>query len=67
MEEPEGRVLYRSDTSWDDATVAAQEAKANRVVDTQQRMAVLSWVSKALRLVVALAAVALLIRRRRAR
>lgn len=67
VEEPEGRVLYRADTSWDDATVATQEAKANRVVDTQQRMAVLSWVSKALRLVVALAAVVLLIRRGRAR
>ncbi|WPF65993.1 porin PorA family protein [Corynebacterium sp. 22KM0430] len=66
-EEPAGRVLYRADTTWDEATVTARSDAANRVVDTQQRMAVVAWVSKALRFVVILAAIALVVRYRRAR
>ncbi|KQB86069.1 porin PorA family protein [Corynebacterium lowii] len=66
-EEPEGRVLYRADTTWDEATVTARTEAANHVVDTQQRMAVLAWVSKALRFVVILAAIVMLVRRRRER
>ncbi|KQB83317.1 porin PorA family protein [Corynebacterium oculi] len=66
-EEPAGRVLYRADTSWDEATIATHTDSANRVVDTQQRMAVVAWVSKALRFLVILPAIALIVRARRAR
>lgn len=64
-EKPEGRVLYRADTSWDEATVTDQAESADRVVDVQQRMAVLAWVSKALRFLAVLAAIALMLRARR--
>ncbi|MBC3185826.1 DUF3068 domain-containing protein [Corynebacterium sp. zg-331] len=65
-EEPSGRVLYRADTRWDADTVAAHARAADRVVATQQRMAVLAWVSKTLRLLIVLAFLLVLARARRA-